>query len=229
MNRKKVKNRFLFSANNLVISNIDIQSVEPVDSRTRDALQKSVQLAIEITTQSQEATARHEAARFEQESKGELERQKILDEAKAEEARKALLELQAASAAVEAMGAASAEARAQAARAEIQGLSAVDQAKQTAEADEVLAKSELEEITASQEAEISHQKALNDLEVNRARDLANIESGKFKRIVNTIGKDTLRSISIAGPEMQEKLLGGLGLKSFAISGPDSPLNMFGGH
>lgn len=90
--------------------------------RTRDALQKSVQLAIEITTQSQEATARHEAARSEQEAKGELERQKIKDEAKAEEARKALLELQAASAAVEAMGAASAEARAQAARAEIQGI-----------------------------------------------------------------------------------------------------------
>lgn len=36
----KVRNRFLFSANNLVVSNIDIQSVEPVDQRTRDALQK---------------------------------------------------------------------------------------------------------------------------------------------------------------------------------------------
>jgi major vault protein len=225
---KKVKNRFLFSANNLVISNIDIQSVEPVDSRTRDALQKSVQLAIEITTQSQEATARHEAARSEQEAKGELERQKIVDEAKAEEARKSLLELQASSAAVEAMGAASAEARAQAARAKIQGESAVEQATLTAEADDVLAKSELEEIRATQEAEIAHQKALNDLEITRARDLANIESGKFKRIVDTIGKDTLKSIAVAGPEMQEKLLGGLGLKSFAIAGPDSPLNMFGG-
>jgi len=227
MKKKKVKNRFLFSANNLVISNIDIQSVEPVDSRTRDALQKSVQLAIEITTQSQEATARHEAATFEQQAKGELERQKILDEAKAEKARKDLLELQAASATVEAMGAASAEARAQAARAEIQGMSAVEQATLTAEADDVLAKSELEEIKNTQAAEIAHQRALNDLEISRARDLANIESGKFKRIVETIGKDTLRSISIAGPDMQEKLLGGLGLKSFAVSGPNSPLNLFG--
>jgi len=225
---KKVKNRFLFSANSLVISNIDIQSVEPVDSRTRDALQKSVQLAIEITTQSQEASARHDAARSEQEAKGELERQKIIDEAKAEEARKALLELQAASAAVEAMGAASAEALAQAARAEIEGQSAVDQAQLQAEADSVLAKNELEEIKASQEAEVAHKKALNELEISRARDLANIESGKFKRIVDTIGRDTLKSIAIAGPEMQDKLLGGLGLKSFVISGPESPLNMFSG-
>ena len=42
------------------ITSVDIQSVEPVDQRTRDALQKSVQLAIEITTNSQEATARYE-------------------------------------------------------------------------------------------------------------------------------------------------------------------------
>lgn len=47
-----------FSQSGLVISSVDIQSVEPVDQRTRDALQKSVQLAIEITTNSQEAAAR---------------------------------------------------------------------------------------------------------------------------------------------------------------------------
>jgi major vault protein len=54
----KVRDVFKFPQNNLVITSIDIQSVEPVDQRTRDALQKSVQLAIEITTNSQEAAAR---------------------------------------------------------------------------------------------------------------------------------------------------------------------------
>ena len=54
----KVKENFKFAANRLVITNVDIQSVEPVDQRTRDSLQKSVQLAIEITTNSQEASAR---------------------------------------------------------------------------------------------------------------------------------------------------------------------------
>lgn len=33
---EKIRNKFHFSANNLVITNIDIQSVEPVDQRTRD-------------------------------------------------------------------------------------------------------------------------------------------------------------------------------------------------
>ena len=54
----KIRNSFSFPANNLNITSVDIQSVEPVDQRTRDALMKSVQLAIEITTNSQEATAR---------------------------------------------------------------------------------------------------------------------------------------------------------------------------
>ena len=54
----KVKETFEFPQNKLVVTSIDIQSVEPVDQRTRDALLKSVQLAIEITTNSQEATAR---------------------------------------------------------------------------------------------------------------------------------------------------------------------------
>ena len=55
---RKVRERFVFPQNTLVITSIDIQSVEPVDQRTRDALQKSVQLAIEITTNSQEAAAK---------------------------------------------------------------------------------------------------------------------------------------------------------------------------
>lgn len=57
--KNKVKDHFAFNQNNMVITSIDIQSVEPVDQRTRDSLMKSVQLAIEITTNSQEAAARY--------------------------------------------------------------------------------------------------------------------------------------------------------------------------
>ena len=56
----KIKETFRFSQNNLVVTNVDVQSVEPVDKNTLDSLQKSVQMAIEITTNSQEAAARYE-------------------------------------------------------------------------------------------------------------------------------------------------------------------------
>lgn len=45
---QQIRENFVFPQNNLVITSIDIQSVEPVDQRTRDALQKSVQIAIEV-------------------------------------------------------------------------------------------------------------------------------------------------------------------------------------
>jgi len=223
----KPRNRFVFSANNLVITNIDIQSVEPVDSRTRDALQKSVQLAIEITTKSQEAEARHEAERREQQAKGRLERQKISDEAEAEKYRRSLLELQAASAAVEYTGQATAEAKARAQAQEIEGRAAVKQAELAAEAETIKGQSGLEQKKASQNASISHQLALDELEISRAKDLAEIEAEKFKAIVDAIGAATLEAIAQAGPAVQAKLLSGLGLKSFLLTDANSPLSVFG--
>jgi major vault protein len=221
-----IRNRFHFKSNQLVISNIDIQSVEPVDQRTRDALQKSVQLAIEITTKSQEAEARHEAERREQEARGRLERQKIEDEAEAEKARKDLLQLQAQSAAVESTGQATSEAKARSEAAKIEGQAGVKQAELKAEAANIKASASLKVMKSEQEAEISYQKARNDLEIHKARELAEIEAVKFKKIVDAVGADTLKKIARAGPEMQAKLLQSLGLKSFMITDGNNPINLF---
>eukprot|EP01103_Thecamoeba_quadrilineata_P012021 TRINITY_DN2_c0_g1_i1.p1 TRINITY_DN2_c0_g1~~TRINITY_DN2_c0_g1_i1.p1 ORF type:complete len:853 (+),score=229.43 TRINITY_DN2_c0_g1_i1:27-2585(+) len=215
-----------FSANNLVITGIDIQSVEPVDQRTRDSLQKSVQLAIEITTNSQEATARHEALRIDQEARGRLERQKISDEAEAEKSRKELLTLQAQSAAVESTGQATAEAKARAEAATIEGEAAVEQSRMKAEAQRIQSEAALSQSKANNAAEILHKKALNELEINRSRDLSHIEIEKFKQTVTALGADTIQAIAQAGPEMQAKLLQGLGLKSFMITDGNSPINLF---
>jgi len=222
----KVRKRLEFSAYNLVITNIDIQSVEPVDSRTRDSLQKSVQLAIEITTNSQEASARHEAARAEQEARGKLERQKINDEAEAEKAKKELLQLKAQSSTVETTGEATAEAKARASAAKIEGESAVTQAKLKAEAALIQSEVELKHLRAKQEYEIHHQKHLNELDIHKQKELSSIEAKKFKDIVDSIGPQTITAIAQAGPELQAKLLQGLGLKSFMITDGNSPINLF---
>jgi len=222
----KIKNRFHFPANNLVIDNIDIQSVEPVDQRTRDALQISVQLAIEITTKSQEAAARHEAERREQEARGRLERQKITDEAEAEKARKDLLQLQAQSAAVESTGQATAEAKARAEAQQIEGEAAVLQARLHAEAVKIKSEADLEISTKEQEAEIEHQKSINELEIAKSRDLSTIESNKFKSLIGAIGKNTISAIARAGPEMQVKMLQSLGLQGYMITDGNSPINLF---
>jgi len=220
------RGKFFFSANNLVITNIDIQSVEPVDQRTRDALQKSVQLAIEITTKSQEASARHDAERIEQEARGRLERQKISDEAEAEKARTELLQLQAQSAAVEATGQATAEAKARAEAAQIEGEAAVRQAELKAQSTSIRAQAELEQLKLKNTAEIKHQTAMVELQLAKAKEMAEIESQKFSNVVKAIGRDTIKKIAQAGPEMQAKLLGGLGLSSIMITDGSSPINLF---
>merc|ERR1712000_473195 len=161
----KINDDYLFPANGLVITNIDIQSVEPVDQRTRDSLQKSVQLAIEITTKSQEAAARHEAERVEQEARGRLERQKIADEAEAEKARKRLLQLQAQSAAVESTGQSTAEAKARSEAAQIEGQSAVTLASLKAESSNIVTESELEASSSIQTSEIDYQQKMDGLEI----------------------------------------------------------------
>ncbi|XP_066298002.1 major vault protein-like isoform X5 [Branchiostoma lanceolatum] len=222
----KVRNVFTFPQNNLVITSVDIQSVEPVDQRTRDSLQKSVTLAIEITTNSQEAAARHEAERVEQEAKGRLERQKIQDEAEAENSRRDLLELQAKSAAVESTGQAKAEAQSRAEAARIEGEAAVEQAKLKAQASKIEAESELERLSTAREAELKYLREQNDMEVAKLREMAEIETTKFKNQVDAIGAQTIQSIALAGPELQVKLLKGLGLTSTLITDGTSPINLF---
>lgn len=215
-----------FGQNNLVISSVDIQSVEPVDQRTRDALQKSVQLAIEITTNSQEAAARHEAERLEQEARGKLERQRITDQAEAERARKELLELEALSAAVESTGAAKAEAQSRAEAARIQGEAAVNEAKLKTEAQRIEAEAELQRLIKAREQELSYKKEIDRLEVEKQEKLAQIESQKFSQLMESLGSETLKEIARAGPELQLKMLQALGLKSTLITDGSSPINLF---
>lgn len=67
---------------------------------------------------------------------------------------------------------------------------------------------------------------MDGLELTRNQKLAEIEAEKFKTLVDAIGAETIKSIAQAGPEMQAKLLGGLGVKSLLITDGNSPINLF---
>ncbi|XP_011789041.1 PREDICTED: major vault protein [Colobus angolensis palliatus] len=220
------RDRAVFPQNGLVVSSVDVQSVEPVDQRTRDALQRSVQLAIEITTNSQEAAAKHEAQRLEQEARGRLERQKILDQSEAEKARKELLELEALSMAVESTGTAKAEAESRAEAARIEGEGSVLQAKLKAQALAIETEAELQRVQKVRELELVYARAQLELEVSKAQQLAEVEVKKFKQMTEAIGPSTIRDLAVAGPEMQVKLLQSLGLKSTLITDGSTPINLF---
>jgi major vault protein len=218
--------RLVFSQNMLIVTTVDIQSVEPVDQRTQDSLLKSVQLAIDITTKSQEAAARHESARLEQQALGALERQKLQDQQGAEQSRKTLLELQAQTAAVETTGQATAEAKAKAEAAFIQGEADVKQAQLAAQAANVKSSTDLNVLKSNQEADLDFRAKMDALEIEKAKNLADIETNKAKATVTAIGVKTLKGIAESGPTMQAELLKGLGITSVLISDGNSPVNLF---
>lgn len=223
----RIRDEFRIRTNNLVITNIDIQSVEPVDERTLESLQKSVQIAIQITTDAQEAAARQDAERIEQAAKARLERQVIVDRGAAEAERKKLLELQAENAAIEATGQATAEARAKAQAARIQGEITVNSAQQEAEAARIRDEAELAQLRARQEAELAHQQALSALEIEKATAMSQLNSAEFRQKIEAMGSETIKAIAQAGPEMQARLLEALGIQSVLITDGRNPINLFG--
>ena len=221
------KEELRFPANRLVVTSIDIRSVEPVDQRTRDSLQKSVTLAIEITTQSQEAAAKREAERVDQEARGRLERQRIQDEAEAEKTRKGLLTLQAESAAVESTGQAKAEATSRAEAARIEAEAAVQAARLKVEASRIESEAELERLRAARDAEIAFLTEQNRLEVEKAELMGKIETDKFGTMVSALGGETLKALA-AGPQAhQVNMLKSLGLSSTLITDGRTPINLLG--
>jgi major vault protein len=223
----KMRDELVFPANNLCITNVDIQSAEPVDQLTRESLQKSVQLAIEITTKSQEARAKAIAMKEEEAAKGELITQQLSNQSSAEQARKSLVQLTAECKAVEEEAAAVSRARAQAQAAEIEGQAAVRQAELRAKAQRIELESNVARMKEDHELSVAHAERLAEVEVHKKRELMAIEAEKFQQMVTSVGQDTLVALARAGPDSQVKMLEALGLSGYLITDGKSPVNLLG--
>ncbi|KAK0051986.1 major vault protein, partial [Biomphalaria pfeifferi] len=215
-----------FDVNNLVVSSIDIQSIEPVDVKMRDSLSKSVQLAIEISTKSIEASASHEAQREEQIAKGQLERQILKTEKESEKERAKLYELRALASAVESTGQAKAEAQAQAEKLLIESHSQIEIARLKAEAAEIEHDALLSSQNLIRSQEIDFKKKQNSLYVSKEKAYAALEVRKFTEMVSALGAQTLAAMANAGPNNQLNLLHSLGLESVLLTDGNSPINLF---
>ena len=60
----------------------------------------------------------------------------------------------------------------------------------------------MKRLNAAREAETKYIRESNELEINKTSELAEIESNKFKQMVEAIGAGTIQSIATAGPDMQ---------------------------
>lgn len=95
------------------------------------------------------------------------------------------------------------------------------------------------------EFELTSQQSKYDLEINKEKSMAAIETKKFQvpnkknfflffflisfqkqGLVSVIGSDTIDALAKAGPETQIKILQSLGLKSVMITDGAHPINLF---
>ncbi|RNF26665.1 major vault protein [Trypanosoma conorhini] len=215
-----------FAANNFVVTSVDTQRMEVLDARTREGLQKSVKIAIQITTQAQELKAQQIALAREQHSRGLLERQKMQDQLENEIRRRVLLEAESHSFAMQSSGRLRSVADAAAKAASVEQESAMKAAH---------IRAAKEDITNNVLAEVEHMKRAlqHDYEDRRValaheleRALAYIEDEKFASVMDAIGPETVLEISKAGPELQAKLLESLGLEGYLVMDGSTPLNLF---
>ncbi len=117
---------------------------------------------------------------------------------------------------VESTGQAKAEAQSRAEAARIEGEANVEQARLKAQALKIESESELERLGQAREAEVKFVREQNEIEIGKEKELTAISVQKFKNMVDAIGSDTIRAIAVSGPEMQVKLLQGLGLKVCSV-------------
>lgn len=220
--RKEIR----FSANNLVVRQVDIQTVEPVDEKTKESLQKSVTMAIEITTEASKAKAEHQAKLQAQSAAGQLHLQKINDEVEAERAKQNLIALKAKSLEVQQSGKAVAEASSRAKASKIEWEGRVSQAELEVEASSIQHQADVQMQKDKYLTEEEHERALMELEITKSRELARIEAEKFANTMNAVGRSTVVSMARAGPEFQSKMLKGLGLKGFMVMSGKNPINLF---
>ena len=222
----EIRNELFFSSNGLVVTNVDIQTVEPTDEKTKASLKKSVNQAIEITTEANKARAQHESRKNEQHSKGTLELQKVRDLIESEKEQIKVIQLKAKNLEVQLTGKAIGEAIAEAKSKKIYYESLLQQVELEEEARKIETETELSLLKDKNSAELSYQKELDELEIRKAQELAKIETEKFKQVVESIGKDTIISMAKAGPQFQARMLKGLGLKGFMLMNSNNPINLF---
>lgn len=223
---KLPRERLMFTANNLVITSVDIRSQEPLDKDISEKLQRNTHIAIEIKSKTTEAKFKHQAALLEQESKGQLELLRLHDENMEETQRKKLLEIQCESREYSQVQRAKLKAECDGEKERVMSETDVKLAESNLKKTRLEVQKEVDLLRFEKELQLETEIKSADHQIASKKLEAQIEVDKVKRMIAAIGPKTLVAMARAGPEAQAKLLSGLGLQGYLISDGKSPINLF---
>lgn len=215
-----------FDANHLVITSVDTQEMAVLDDRTRQGLQKSVKMAIEITTHAQETEAQQVAMAREQEARGRLDRQRMQDQVANEEQRRVLLDAESNGLAIVSSGKSKAMAAA---------LSTASRIESEASVEAATVRAAKERLLYSTMSEMQHRKKLllveqeekvTEMTLEYEKAMEEVRHTLMGAVVAALGPETIAAMARAGPELQAKLLSSLGLQGYLVTDGSSPINLF---
>ena len=83
----------------------------------------------------------------------------------------------------------------------------------------------MDRLQKARNAEISFLTEQSRLEITKAQEMANIETNRFKSMVDALGPDTIRAIASGPQDHQVKMLQSLGLSSTLITDGRTPINL----
>ncbi|OAF70080.1 Major vault protein [Intoshia linei] len=220
-----IKNKLKFSTNRLVISGVDIRSVTPCDKLINEALQKSVELAIDITTKTQAAAARHAAQRAEQKANGILMQTKILNQSKIAKNKNKLLELQHETEIIKSMGNSRAECLAEMERSKIFHNANIEFAEYETNLKNLQENFDRSKQQMNKKLTNDHLKAISQTEYEFRVKQIKIENEAIRLRSEALGKEAIGELADAKSIYNTDIIKAMNLKTTIIMNPNDQIDL----
>eukprot|EP00828_Plagiopyla_frontata_P033497 TRINITY_DN434_c0_g1_i3.p1 TRINITY_DN434_c0_g1~~TRINITY_DN434_c0_g1_i3.p1 ORF type:complete len:1103 (+),score=209.21 TRINITY_DN434_c0_g1_i3:125-3433(+) len=199
--------------NNLVIQNVDIQSIEPIDKQISQNLEKNVALAIQITTNRQEANAMHEAEVLDQQAQQLIEQQIILDQQQIQQYKLNLFELQAESKRILSQSHEVSTIIAKQEKIKIEMNTKLQAIELKMKSQGIRFKQSLNSLSSKSKIQLQHEQLKNEIELEKLKKLSEIESQKIDKMTKILGQEVLQALQQLEPLTKQKLVQSLGIKA----------------
>jgi len=222
----KGKNQLLFEQNNFVITQCDVKKIEPADADIRKKLEKNTSISLDLKQKAQKLKFNLDATLTEESYKGELLVKTLQDNTAAEKKKVKFNEEVVKGEVIKKSGEEMAKAMAKAKSDKIKTVGMLEQTKSMARAQKIDTDAEIDMLTMEYKTLESNVREENKMEIEKKRKTNAIEIKRFKHMVESIGRDTIITMSKAGPENKARLLKSLGLEGYLVTDGKTPINLF---
>lgn len=218
---------YIQSENNFVLTSCDVKSLEPYEVEIREKLKKNTAQAIDLKTKGSELEYLLKQKILEEDSRGQLEIQRLVNETMAAEKRVDLDKLTVESEAIMKVGEQVSKAKAEAEGMKIKGNGELKQSEWSANSYGVETETLIKSMELENKKEENKKQQEDNMEIDTSRKIADIEITKFKSLLAAIGTDTIIAMAKSGPENKARMLKSLGLGGYLVTDGKTPINLFG--